>query len=50
MSLPLTVAWKYQSFHVCGGGGERKRLGGVDFGPALYAPLPTFAQIAEKEK
>lgn len=55
MSLPLTVAWKYQSFHVCGGEEGMAQRGeavavAVDSSPALYAPFQLFAQMAENEK
>lgn len=43
MSPPLTVAWKYPSFHVCGGEEMSCRRGevvvvvvGVGSGPGLY--------------
>lgn len=44
MSLPLTEAWKYQSFHVCGG--LEGRLGGgeavaVEWTPVLLFMLPS---------
>lgn len=52
MSLPLTEAWMYQSFHVCGGEGTTRRRrgggGGVDSGPALYAPFQLLHRLQKR--
>lgn len=50
MSTPLTVAWKYQSFHVCGVEEMSRRRAEVVVGWALVQVLSKFCSACRRKR